>query len=952
MQDIKKKLVDIPAEYKPAPFWSWNDELEPEELTRQIRWMHDMGIGGFFMHARGGLKTSYMSEEWMKCIEACCEEAEKLGMNAWGYDENGWPSGFAGGKLLENPENRDRFIHYKKGTFDVNADISYLITEDEIIRVAQGEEKGEYLNLYIGRSVSTVDILNPDVVKQFISLTHEKYKEYFGEEFPQKMKGFFTDEPQFYRGGGTPYSTMLEQYFKEQYKEDVFDKLGLLFVEKRGFRTFRYRYWLAMQTLMLDSFAKQIYDWCEDNGVEITGHYIAEDVLGPQLACCGGIMPFYEYMHIPGVDWLSTDTNLELGPRQVSSVARQMGKEHILTETFAGCGWNCSPEDFRRIAGFQYVNGVNMMCHHLMPYSEHGQRKRDYPAHFVPINPWIKDNFKEFNDYFTRLGYLLATGEEPIKVAMLHPIRSTYLKYQQDMEAEGFNVSELEDNLRTSMRILSARGIPFHFLDETLLEKHGFVDGRQIGCGKCSYDYLVFPYMLTMGRTTEKLLHDYVKNGGKILLLGEAPQYLEGEAYNYDYLQNNCVIEEIMVEHPFIVENIDNQLYYAYRLVEGKPLLFVQNASSKDTFVQTFQFADGSQSFVKFNPVTLESEVTSTTITIHENESMLLFPMAQQVSQTQELHEVEMTFQDAEVSFDNNYLTIDEVYFSKDGENYSEPIYVNTLFQQLLRERYNGKLWIKYCFKIETMPNSLTLIAEKDNAVEGCVNGHLIDFTECWEEDKTFSIADILPYVQLGDNCYEIVMNWHQSEDTYYALFGENVTETLKNCICYEGEIEAVYLRGDFGVYSHTELLNYGEEFVCGHDFYIGKAPKVVNELVTDGFPFFRGKLKLSQDIHLERADVMLHVMGKFLAADVWVNGQHAGPLLFDRRIDISPYARQGENRVEIEFTIGNHNLFGPLHQSGKDWILGPWHFDMVDMPREKVGIIDYKLQRFYVEKG
>ncbi len=35
--------------YKPMPFWSWNDELDPEELKRQIRWMHKQGLGGFIM---------------------------------------------------------------------------------------------------------------------------------------------------------------------------------------------------------------------------------------------------------------------------------------------------------------------------------------------------------------------------------------------------------------------------------------------------------------------------------------------------------------------------------------------------------------------------------------------------------------------------------------------------------------------------------------------------------------------------------------------------------------------------------------------------------------------------------------------------------------------------------------------------------------------------------------
>lgn len=39
------------------------------------------------MHARGGLKTEYLSDEWMKCIETSAEHALKLGMNAWAYDE-------------------------------------------------------------------------------------------------------------------------------------------------------------------------------------------------------------------------------------------------------------------------------------------------------------------------------------------------------------------------------------------------------------------------------------------------------------------------------------------------------------------------------------------------------------------------------------------------------------------------------------------------------------------------------------------------------------------------------------------------------------------------------------------------------------------------------------------------------------------------------------------------
>jgi hypothetical protein len=60
------------------PFWAWNGKLDPEELRRQIRLMKRMGLGGFFMHARTGLETAYLSEEWFRCVEACVEEARAI----------------------------------------------------------------------------------------------------------------------------------------------------------------------------------------------------------------------------------------------------------------------------------------------------------------------------------------------------------------------------------------------------------------------------------------------------------------------------------------------------------------------------------------------------------------------------------------------------------------------------------------------------------------------------------------------------------------------------------------------------------------------------------------------------------------------------------------------------------------------------------------------------------
>ena len=69
-----------------------------------------MGFGGFFMHSRTGLITEYMGEKWFSLIRACAEYGNKLGMEAWLYDEDRWPSGTCGGLVTKNREYRLRFI--------------------------------------------------------------------------------------------------------------------------------------------------------------------------------------------------------------------------------------------------------------------------------------------------------------------------------------------------------------------------------------------------------------------------------------------------------------------------------------------------------------------------------------------------------------------------------------------------------------------------------------------------------------------------------------------------------------------------------------------------------------------------------------------------------------------------------------------------------------------------
>ena len=606
-------------DYQPIPFWSWNDSLEKNELIEQIHWMKDRGFGGFFMHARSGLDTEYLSKEWFDCIKVCCEEAEKLNMKAWAYDENGWPSGFADGKLLEDENNRDRYLTYSIGEYDANSLVAYDIGKDSLVRVSDGCSAGTFLNVYEHIAVSTADILNKEVVDQFINLTHERYKKEIGNQFASQIAGFFTDEPQYQRWKHL-YTRVLPAYFYEKYGEDLLDGLGLMFVEKKGYRSFRYKYWICMQELMLHAFGKNIYDWCDANGVQLTGHYYEEATLAGQMKGCGGIMPFYEYEHIPGVDKLGKYMASPASAKQVSSVARQLGKKQVITESFAGCGWNVTPHELKRIVEHQYVCGVNMLCHHLLPYAETGQRKRDFPPHFSDVLPWAKKDLKTFNDYFTKLGYLLGESEEIVKVACFCPIRSVYLHYKHE---DISTVADFEKSYKEALELLSRWNIPYHIIDETILEKHGSSAHGILQVGKCAYDTIVFPKTETISQNTYRLLQGFLEQGGKVLFLDSSPTYLEGEAYNFSF-EGNVTMDEIQSAQEYCINRKDtNVLSTLHRDEQGRYFLYAVNISEYDTDEVTFQGP-----FDGFERYDLETETyyrQSKTVVFRPGQSYILY---------------------------------------------------------------------------------------------------------------------------------------------------------------------------------------------------------------------------------------------------------------------------------------------------------------------------------------
>ena len=96
------------CEYRGTPFWAWNNELNKDQLARQIDCFKEMGLGGFHMHTRTGLATEYLGDEYMDMISFCVDKAKADNMLAWLYDEDRWPSGAAGGLVTKDKKYRAR----------------------------------------------------------------------------------------------------------------------------------------------------------------------------------------------------------------------------------------------------------------------------------------------------------------------------------------------------------------------------------------------------------------------------------------------------------------------------------------------------------------------------------------------------------------------------------------------------------------------------------------------------------------------------------------------------------------------------------------------------------------------------------------------------------------------------------------------------------------------------
>jgi hypothetical protein len=959
-----KSFASPEAIYRSAPFWSWNDKLDKDELKRQINEMAEKGWGGYFMHSRVGLVTGYLSPEWMEMIRTCAQQAGATQTYAWLYDEDKWPSGFAGGEVPAVEEYRSRALVLLKKEW---------LTENDTVLDEYELDGNTY---YICKRVSPlgnawfngmcyVDLMNPKAVKAFIDCTHERYKEACGEYFGKEIPGIFTDEPCYLMEGQynvpvLPWSDYLPEFFENLKGYRIEEHLPELFFDILDYRKIRFDFFDAATQLFIESFTKQYYNWCEENKLIMTGHFMAEDNLAYQLQWIGAAMPHYEYMHWPGIDKLGRHTDQLVTVKQVTSVVDQLNKERAVCEVFGCIGQQSSFYHRKWIADWQAALGISFVNHHLSLYSMRGERKRDYPANFYYQQPWW-DKEREFGDYIGRLSYAVSQGRRQLDILVLHPISSVWSEYSPLHKLNNLAVENgVYDKPFTDLsKALIANKLDFHYGDEIIMQKHAKVEDGKLVIGQHSYSTVVVPPSLTLRKSTLKLLKDFAQVSGanRLIFMRPLPERIDGEKVHVDLpagIQIANTIDDIITildgyypERIRITDRLTGG--NAYRIIchqrssdEGTWLFFTNTDEKRE-----INASISLQAQAPTNPVILDlnsGQVYSLPAAFNSDRiefEVKFYPAGSlliMLPKTQMDAKPAPSYLDSGIQFgtghttlrlidkwnsslmDKNVMPINDVTLYLYGTMVAQDTPVTKVLHQWFYKAPEGTPFkAEYTFEVINVPKGeiFAAIEVAENLDRITCNGAEVkplkvrgelgafDPEKSWK-DINFTKVPLNGLLKKGIN--KLMLEGRKSNNitgpgTHSGV--ENFNEHTPT------EVETIYIVGDFTV-QDEDKIKFAINGVIGTPDH--------RDLTTSGYPFYAGKAEFNS--YIEISDDLANSSGRFYlklndvnaaCIELYINGEYCGVKYWQPYVyDVTKHLKAGRNEIKLVASTTLFNLMGP----------------------------------------
>jgi hypothetical protein len=539
-----EEFADPPAAYRQMFIWSWNSVMTPERITRMLEQFAARGVGGAFVHARPGLVTEYLSDEWWALWSHASAECRRLGLECQIYDENSFPSAFAGGHVMAHRPHLGarRLTCVTSEAEDPPA--------QSVIATVGGDVSGGPFKLVVTPEPASarmggfpfVDILNPEATREFLAVTHEEYAKRFAGQFGTSVKYVFTDEPDLRGGDGFHWTPHLVAEFQREHGYDLRARLFDLGFGTASSSEVRFDYWSTVNRLFVESFARPVYEWCAKHNLRLTGHY--GEHTWPSPARQPSAMALLRWMQAPGIDLpgfqfdhRDRDKSVACLPhvKEVASVANQLGCERMLGEGYGGRGYDMAIRDFKPITDYLIANGVNLNAPHLSHVSVAGVRKYEWPQTLSDHSSWW-DEYRLVADHDARLAYATCRGRTRNRVLVLRPTTSAWIHYVP----KSFDVTTpthrdtawmdvLGESQLSLIRGLADSHVDFDLGDEFVIAELGSARDGTLTVGACTYDLVVMPEMVenVIGSTLD-VLRAYLASGGTVLAMGEPPTRVKG----------------------------------------------------------------------------------------------------------------------------------------------------------------------------------------------------------------------------------------------------------------------------------------------------------------------------------------------------------------------------------------------------------------------------------------
>ncbi|MBR4752916.1 MAG: hypothetical protein IK077_14260 [Thermoguttaceae bacterium] len=561
VEEIRSQFANPGTDFATSPLWVWNDLLTEDQVRSTLADLNRQNVNMAFVHPRPGLATPYLSDDWFRLWDATLDEASKRGMKVWIYDENSYPSGFAGGYVPDAmPESRGSGLNVEifdslvdeKDAWKAGQSVIYVVeqlqdgsTIDRTKEILDAQQAGkpipgkseDGMRWIIGRvqlagpsqwygGKTYVNLMTKGVLDAFVGFTHEEYRRRLGDKFGNLIPGAFTDEPQVASAGMFSWTADFPEEFKNRRGYDLIPCIGSLIEPIGEWKKVRYDYYKTVLEVFIERWHKPLAEYCESVGLEYTGHDWEHE--WPNAHHCPDNMATAFWRQRPAIDLLmnnfSRGTHAQFGNvrsvRELNSATRQAGRCRSISENYGAGGYDIQFEDLKRLGDWSYALGVNTTCEHLSYISIRGARKHDHPQTFSYHSPWF-EQYSKLEDYWTRLSYLLSRGQlSRDRVLIIEPTSTTWL-YQANAGAENNGKKDrIGDEFANFLNKLEAAQLDYDLGSEDIIIRVGNVKDGKFVVGAATYTTVVLPDSVeTLDAKTLNLLARFTIQGGRVVSL-------------------------------------------------------------------------------------------------------------------------------------------------------------------------------------------------------------------------------------------------------------------------------------------------------------------------------------------------------------------------------------------------------------------------------------------------